>query len=197
MRQIPTQQAWTLPKEEHQYSFINHGRDGKSIFIIELNEKGNKACIQYNGTSCSHADVRGFIFKEFKSKSKWFRPSWWYKKTAWGNYGPGVYFNEARKDDDVNIYPSLFIDLPIGEERNKRVQEEMDIFFNRNKELAQKYSLRAEYILERITSAVYLGTGIGFAVDFDNANYGTNWAEAYIPLTYKGKKYLLTWQNCD
>jgi len=201
MRQIPTQQVWTFKDEEHQMRFINYGPNNKSIFIIELNDKGNHACIQCNGTSCDHKDIKGFIFKEFKSKSKWFNPSWWYKKTCWGTkYPTKIYFrnNESKEwISDSDWWGPEWEHLPVGEERSRLITERFERSNKMCTERADKFAIPSSEILYKIMVQVWIHTKIQFGVDFEIFDYGTDWFEAYIPLTYKGKKYLLTWANCD
>lgn len=181
--------------------FINYGPNNKSIFIIELNDKGNPACIQCNGTSCDHKDIKGFIFKEFKSKSKWFKESWWNQKTCWGtNYPIMVYFRKNESKEWIKKASWSFEEfdhLPIGEERNRLIKERFNQSAKLTTERADKFAIPSSEILYKIMVQVWIHTKIQFRVDFENLDYEENWFEAYVPLTYKGKKYLLTWANCD
>lgn len=193
MRRIPTRYPWSIPENNIDcYSSIKY--DG-NIFIILLDNIGNHADFQYDGVSCLHKRIRGFIFKSFKSRSKWFKPSWWYNKTCWGNYGKSVYFH--KDNPKQSIYPSLNISIPVGDKRTAEVNRQFEYFDTKSQELASKYAIPAIDILRKIMIQVYIGTGINFNLDFMNTDYGVEWYEAYIPLEYKGKKYLLTWENCD
>lgn len=203
MRQIPTNQSFRIPRETHQYSFINYGKDAKSIFIIELNEEGNNACIQCDGVGCKHMDIKGFVFKEFKSRKKWFSPFWWYKKTCWGtNYPKMVYFShkETKEFKEKTNWFGPEDNMPIGEERNRLIDERFKRSRIMCEERANQFSISSEYILQRIIAEIWVQTKLSFRIDDErvpSTNYGEGWWEAYIPLEKDGKHYLLTWQNCD
>jgi hypothetical protein len=161
-----------------EYGWLDYF-DGK-IFIIEESKDGNLAKYQYDGTSCLQGQVKGFIADEFKSSSKWFNADWWYTKTTWGSYPKKIYFTEGK--------------TPI--EQNKYEISNPNIWDKTNK-IADTYGRPAEKILKAILTEVYVKTDKEYAFDFDNFDYGVSWAEAHIPLEYKGKKFLLTWSNCD
>jgi hypothetical protein len=174
MKPIPIQKPFIYARQK--FSFINYGRKADKIFIIELNNKGNRANIQYQGVSCSQATVKGFVFKTFKSKSKWFNTTWWYRWTCWSNDSTKIFF------------------------KTDKFKMKLKNLFNRNNEVYQyatEHGTPVDSILKTILKGVENKTGIKFELDFYDLTYGKCWAEAYIPLTYNGKKYLLTWQNCD
>ncbi len=198
MRRIPTQQPWTIPGEDKQYAYINYGKEGRSIFVIELNENGNTVNIQYDGVSCKQPTVKGFIFKEFESKNKYFNPTFWYKKTSWGERYPAcIYFKEDNEIDKLDCDWDILDKMPVGPERTHYVETCSKAFWDRAKELANQQARPVNNILKNILGDVRRKTGIEFELDFYDTDYGYNWAEAYIPLEYKGKHYLLTWSNCD
>ena len=155
--------------------------DGK-IFIIEKSEDGNLAKYQYDGTSCLQGQVKGFIVDEFTSSSKWFNEDWWYTKTTWGSYPKKIYFSEGKTPIEKLSFLEVFTNPTAWEQTN---------------EIADREGRPAEKILKAILTEVYNRTGKEYAFDFDNFDYGVSWAEAHIPLEYKGKKFLLTWSNCD
>jgi hypothetical protein len=171
MKAIPT----------NEYGWIDYK---KSILIIELNKNGNSAKFQVDGTSCLPRQVKGYVAESFKSSSKWFNHDWWYTKTTWGTkYPKALYFSEGK----TAIEKADFLTAFSGSQT----------LWDETNEVADKYARPAEKILKAIMTEVYLKTGKEYAFDFDSFDYGINWYEAYIPLEYKNKKFLLTWNNCD
>lgn len=146
------------------------------VLIIEKNKEGNQAKFQYNGTSCFQQSIKGFIFKSFKTKNKWFDEEWWYKKTSWGIDNTKIYFN-----DNTFEHHDFF----------------REDFLDRSNKIADEKGRPVENILNAILNEVNDKTKLIFELDFDDILYGKHWYEAYIPIKLKNKSYLLTWNNCD
>lgn len=199
MRRIPTNEPFTIPRDDREYRFINYGKFCKDIFVILLDDKGNWADFQACGTACNHHKIRGFVYKTFHSKIKWFNPTWWYHMTCWGTHYPmKLYFNHRKDTHHAPKWDdNLLRDMPIGPERTKYVMDKVEAFNKWSLLIADKNAIPVEYILYKILGEVRRKTHIQFELDFENFEYGDKWGEAFLPLKYKGKKYLLTWQNCD
>lgn len=159
------------------------------IVILKKNGKGKRVRFQYGGTSCLQADFKCELVDRFSSKSKWFNEDWWYKRTVWGDAYPSkVYFDE--KEYDFDNEKSFFEEFSTLESVEKAERK-------RNKE-GNNGAIPSEEILNEIIEEVNKNTKSQYEIDFDNIDYGVNWWEAYIPIKNKaGKKFILSWMNCD
>lgn len=179
------------------------------VFIIEI-IKGHESNgrFQYDGTACRQGYVEGLIFKKFKTKSKWFNSTYWYKKTSWGkDYPKRLFFNTDKNIFKENGMYGMFGDmkvldtLPVGPERTAYINENAEKWNKFANKLADEQGRPTDKILQTILNEVKNKTEIKFELNFksevDSLDYGNNWWEAYIPLKYNNKKYLLTWENSD
>ena len=152
------------------------------VLVIERNKKNKPITIQVNGTMCQSMSVQGEIVHKFKTKSKWFNPDWWYTKTSWGhNYPNKIYFADG----------STLL------EQKNYAGGTNEYIWSRTNQDADKHARPVENILKAILKEVNTKTKKQFELDFTDLQYGEYWYEAYVPLKYKNKRYILTWQNCD
>ncbi len=177
---------WNIPIQKNRAEKRKWIDYKDSIYIIHVNKAGNYVQFQYDGGSCFQAQVKGLLFKRFKSKSKWFKPSQWNRKTVWSTDPNKVYFQVG------NLVRQIF-----GKTKNQ-----WQVFLNKSKwnklsKVATQKAVPCDTILAAMLKEIRLKTGIEFELGFDDTAYGVNWYEAYVPLKYNRKKYFLTWSNCD
>lgn len=159
---------------------------GGKIFILSMDGSQPYVRYQMDGTMCRQGGMCAAVEHSFESSLKYFNPEFWYNKTSWGkNYPKHVYFDVKNK-----IMPDF--DMFQSEADYKRSWKDVEI-------KATEKAKPAENILKAILKDVRSKTGVDFELNFDSdvPDYGRHWYEAYIPLKYKNKKYLLTWENCD
>ena len=147
------------------------------VYIIEHNENGNEAQFQFDGVSCRQGYVKGFLYKSYKSSSKWFKSDWWYKRTCWSQDPTKVHFHEKQYHTP---------NIGDRETKWKKLYEE-----------ATKDAIPVVDILNKIKIDVESHIKERIEFDFDDMEYGNQWFESYIPIKINEKKYLLTWHNCD
>lgn len=162
------------------------------VYLIKRSDEiGNRADFQINGTLCNQSSIRGFVVASFESKNKYFNPSYWYKKTAWGKYYPEkVYFKTNKRD----LY-SYF------EKTGKAYKDGLkryEALWAKEQAEADAQARPAENILKSIVRAAVKSSGMKLNFPYDETKYGVDWYEAYVPLIdEKGVFYILTWENCD
>lgn len=161
----------------------NYIKYNNNALIIKIDRKGNSVKIQCDGVSCMQKNVKGYLFKSFKTKNKWFNPNWWYKKTCWSNAPGKLHFN---KPDLIKKFKFKLEDLFLNKEEEYKLNTE-----------ATKLSIHVDNILKSIKKEVEKNIKLNINFDFENSEYGVNWCEAYIPIKIGKEKYLLTWENCD
>ncbi len=148
-----------------------------NVLVIKLG-KGNSGQFQYDGVSCLQGKVKGSLEHSVKIDSKWFDPEVWYTKTCWGDgYPERIYFDPEGSN--------LCKGFPTEEQWGKI------------HEVADKRSYPSKEILDQMISDLNMKTAKNYIFPYDNTNYGIYWWEAYVPLELEGKKYLMTWENCD
>lgn len=191
MKKIPIKRVkFKLNGKQHDYNWINYGDD--KVFIIKLGNEGNIGDFQYDGVSCKHGSVRGFVYKEFQIKAgKYFNPDWWYKRTIWSEDPKKIYFDPPKNSPINSNYNYRF--------RGKGVDlKKLDKHWEGIRRKVTKLATPCIDILISILRIIRSKTGVKFYLDFSSNEYGVNWFEAYIPLIDEvGNKYLLTWRNCD
>lgn len=69
-----------IPLEKSGY--INYEKGDKLIvYLIKLDNKGDKFKIQHSGVMCRQFEGKGILAGKFFSDSKYFDPDYWYKAT--------------------------------------------------------------------------------------------------------------------
>ncbi len=180
-----------------EYGWINYyyfsenpsepsGRE-RLVYIIESDSDGNYAKYQYNGVGCFQGRITGFLRYYFNSDLKWFSPGHWYTGTRWGaNYPKEIVF----ENEEIKA-----ISRPLFDKLRSRNYEKT--FRKLDKEVA-KYAIPVKTIINEILKEVREKTNdSAWELDCDPDAYDSKWFESHIPLIKDGKKYLLTWMNCD
>jgi hypothetical protein len=186
-----------IPIPVDEYGWINHyyfsknpsepsGRE-RLVYIIESAPDGNYAKYQYNGVGCFQGRITGFLKYYFNSDLKWFSPGHWYTKTRWGvNYPKEIVF----ENEEIKAISRPLFDKLKGRNYEKALRK-------LDKEVA-KHAIPVKDIIDEILQEVREKTGdSSWELDCDPDAYDSKWFEAHIPLIKDGKKYLLTWMNCD
>jgi hypothetical protein len=149
-----------------------------NVLVIKPDNKQSWGRFQCDGVLCKQESVAGTVVKKFKTKSKWFNPTWWYKRTSWSN-------------DPTKIF---FLTEGLG----------MNWDFNNAKaalkvyDKATKLARPCDKILKAMFKEIESKTGMKLLLDSMDTTYGETWCEAYLPaVDKKGNQYLITWENCD
>ena len=181
MRKIPTRHGKSCFGIIKFKDYFIEYRD--QIFIIKKdNQNGNYAQFQFDGVCCRQGKIRGLVYKSFRTKSKWFNETWWYRKTVWSKDPLKIHF----KTDDFKTRNEFYT----GSNYN---EEEFLAYWNKVYDRATLVSKPVDILRE-----VNAKTNGNFEIDFTDLEYGKSWFEAYIPIKdKKSNKYLLTWNNCD
>jgi hypothetical protein len=64
--------------KRRQDGYIEYEKKGEVVFIQKRVENKLKYKIQYNGTGCLQAEVKGKARTLFYSSENWFNPNFWY-----------------------------------------------------------------------------------------------------------------------
>jgi hypothetical protein len=178
-----------MPVDKHHYINYHKFDDNGSVFIIELNSKGRFAKYQYDGVGCGQGSVKGFLNNHFHSDFNWFSSEHWYNKvTRWGENYPKEIVLSCPETDAINARWADGIDVS---------EEEFDKLCKEADHKLSKYGIPTKDILQEILKETIAKTGIEWELGCEPDTYDVEWWEAKIPLKYKGKEYLLTWENCD
>jgi hypothetical protein len=176
------------------------------VFIIESSNDGTFGKYQYNGVMCNQGSVNGLVIASFKSTYKWFSSDWWYKKTSWSADKFKVYFsvknnNKSNRIMTTGEFRDTAID-PLYEKycagKYKMIPDNKWAQFS--KEVSEhKNAVPSDKILKFIFERIKKETGMILSPSFKDLTYGVSWFEAAIGAVDKetGKKYLITWENCD
>jgi hypothetical protein len=174
-------------KTIHSEKWIDY--KGNEVLVIKSSKRGNVARFQYNGTYCSQGSITGFVAKSFSTKSKWFNPNWWYKKTGWSTDTSKLYFKvngQIKNQNNLDIFSG------------KLTQKKINARWKQLSTAATKLATPIDYILKIMFREINRKTGMNLQPDFSNIEYGKHWYEAYLPVKNdKGEKFLITWNNCD
>jgi hypothetical protein len=183
-------------------------------FIFLLEESDNeterrKVCIACNGLLIINKDYIGIAAIKFRSGSKWFTHKWWNRRMWYKSpyYDESYIAFHSRETSKAMIKRlSRVTDLMKyygNKEKNKaKIQELNDTEDSDTEEYSQildTYGLvfSSESILKSIFRAVKKEIGWELEPDFTDLAYGVHWWEAYIPVKYGNKRFVLTWENCD
>jgi hypothetical protein len=163
-----------IPVDE--YGWIKYN---DNVFIIKIEiDSPSKGNFQCDGTMCKQASISGTVVKKFKTKSKWFNPEWWYKKTCWSNDPDKIYFHT--KKDKITFD---WLDKHSCEKAYAK---------------ATKLAKPVSNIIKALYKEIKSKTGMELTLDSKDINYGSGWCEAFLPSVDKnGTHYLVTWANCD
>jgi hypothetical protein len=177
-----------IPVDKHNFINYNKFDDKSSVFIIELNPKGRSVRYQYDGVGCFPGDVEGFLDNHFHSDLKWFSREHWYSMTRWGeNYPKDI----IQSNPETEAITARLIDgIDVSDEEFSKLCKEAD-------HKLSKYGIPTKDILQEILKETIEKTGMEWELGCELDSYQVEWWEAKIPLKYKGKEYLLTWENCD
>ena len=177
-----------IPTTEHGWLDYN----GKAYLIKPTTEPSSSANFQYNGNMCFQGSVEGFVVATFFTKSKYYNPNYWYKKTSWGNDYPNNIFFDTR-----NV-GKLWRHFDNATSKYKYSGKRWDAFWKKIDAEADKYARPADKVLKAIIREAEKHSGLKLHFAFDDTSYGTHWWEAYVMLKDdKDTLYILTWQNCD
>ena len=177
-----------IPVDKHNFINYNKFDDTGSVFIVEVNPKGKSVRYQYDGVGCFPGEVEGFLNNHFHSDLKWFSREHWYSMTRWGENYPKDIVQSTPETDAIMKNEMLW-----GIEDDAQFDKMMDDVHH---EVA-KWGFPTKIILQEILAETIEKTGIEWELGCELDSYDVEWWEAKIPLKYKGKEYLLTWENCD
>lgn len=179
-------------KNENAIPVTKHGWfDYKDqVFLIRIDNDGNVANFQSDGVKCKQSAVQGFVAVKFTSTNKYFRSSFWYKKTGWGSeYPKKIYFDTKKL---IRMFDSLH------DGRKAISNKRWEAFWKKLDAEADKYARPSENILKSIIREACHKTGMKLRFAFPETEYDQYWVEAYVPLKDdKDVLYILTWENCD
>jgi len=176
-----------IPVDKHHWINCRKFDERGSAYVIERNSKGREARYQYNGVGCYQGRVEGFLSHHFHSDLKWFSSSHWYQTTRWGSDYPKALVVSTPETKAIMDKFNWDIDD----------ESEFDKMYDEIHNELSKYGIPTKDILQEILQETIEKTGIQFELDCDIDSYDKEWWEAHVPLKFNGKKFLLTWENCD
>ncbi len=205
--------------------YIEHEKG--DVVFIQKKGNGKKYKIQYNGTGCYQAEIRGDAKILFKSNSNWFNPNFWYDRNNWlDGFG---YLNFERlesgwkfvsggsKKDVFGFDKKLTGDLALEYDKTRKIISktagepspstpfrELIEYYNSNKYKDVHNSEMNKFVekfKDRLIHKDDVLKSIFSIIEKKTKQkvelVGTEWFEAYIPVRLGGKEGIITWQNCD
>ena len=180
-----------IPTDEHGWLDYK----GEAYLIKPTTEPSSNADFQYNGTMCFQGSVQGFVVANFATKSKYYNPDYWYKKTSWGSDYPNKIYFDTRKVGNLWKHSESTAKV---KESSKAFDKRWDAVWAKIDVEADKYARPADKVLKAIIREAEKHSGLKLHFAFDDMSYGVHWWEAYVMLKDdKDTSYVLTWENCD
>jgi hypothetical protein len=200
---VPTEYGkkchWDKTKT-NQSCYIDY--DKSTVYLIELDKKGNRFYIQHEGISCSQYKNSGFLIGKFVSKNKLFNSNYWYKLYSWLIDENLLYFDN-KNNKQVNNYMTFLLKMAdeppakIGHTafEKKYGKKAQNAHWQKALKEAREYSIPAEKVLDSIIKIA--SKNLKMNIEKCGIQYSKEWSESLIPVKVNGKNCILTWQNCD